>query len=62
MSVTYHVGVGWLAGFAPFISAALVVHTGNRLAGLWYPVVLTTLSLVIGGLLIQETKNNSIDA
>ena len=62
MSVTYHVGVGWLGGFAPFISAALVVHTGNRLAGLWYPVVLTTLSLVIGGLLIQETKNNSIDA
>ena len=60
MSVTYHVGVGWLGGFSPFISAALVIHTGNIFAGLWYPIVLAIVSLVVGGFLIRETKNVDI--
>jgi MFS family permease len=60
MSVTYHVGVGWLGGFSPFISAALVVYTGNIFAGLWYPIALAVLSLAVGSLFIRETRNNDI--
>ncbi len=62
MSLPYHIGSGWFGGFSPFISAALVVQTGNIFAGLWYPVVVAGASVVIGGLLIRETRQRDIRA
>jgi len=60
MSITYHIGVGWLGGFSPFICAALVIHAGNILSGLWYPVILAALSFFIGALFIRETVDSDI--
>ena len=41
MSFPYHVGTGWVGGFLPVTSFAIVAITGNIYAGLWYSVVFT---------------------
>jgi MFS family permease len=48
MSLPYHIGNGWFGGFLPTVSFALVVYTGDIFYGLWYPVVITGVSLVVG--------------
>ena len=61
MSLPYHSGNGWFGGFLPTVSFALVVYTGDIFYGLWYPVVITGVSLVVGLLCLKETRNVDID-
>ena len=60
MSLPYHIGNGWFGGFLPAVSFALVAGTGNIYYGLWYPILIATMSLVIGGLFLRETKDVDI--
>ena len=57
MSLPYHIGNGWFGGFLPPIAFAIVAKTGNIYSGLWYPVVVATVTLVIGVLFVRETKD-----
>jgi hypothetical protein len=57
MSLPYHIGNGVFGGLVPFIGTAAVAATGNRFAGLWYPMAIATLTLVVGTLLIKEKRN-----
>jgi len=53
MSLPYHIGNGIFGGMTPFIATLLTtITTGNKLVGLWYPVGVTALCLVIGALYI----------
>ena len=61
MSLPYHIGNGWFGGFLPTVSFALVVYTGDIFYGLWYPIVITGVSLVVGMLFLKETKNVDLD-
>ena len=61
MSLPYHIGNGWFGGFLPTVSFALVVYTGDIFYGLWYPVVITGVSLVVGMICLKETKDVNID-
>lgn len=61
MSLPYHIGNGWFGGFLPTVSFALVVYTGDIFYGLWYPVLVTGISLVVGTLCLKETKNVDLD-
>ena len=61
MSLPYHIGNGWFGGFLPTVSFALVVFTGDIFYGLWYPVVITGVSLVVGMIFLKDTKNVNID-
>lgn len=61
MSLPYHIGNGWFGGFLPTVSFALVVYTGDIFYGLWYPVLITGVSLVVGMLCLKETKGVNID-
>ncbi len=61
MSLPYHIGNGWFGGFLPTVSFALVVYTGDIFYGLWYPVVITGVSLVVGMICLRETKNVDLD-
>ncbi len=56
MSLPYHIGNGVFGGLVPFIATALVASTGNKLAGLWYPIGIAAITTVIGSLLIKEHK------
>lgn len=60
MSLPYHIGNGWFGGFLPAISFALVAGTGNMYYGLWYPIAIAVMTLVIGTLFLRETKDVDI--
>ncbi|MEI7531656.1 MAG: MFS transporter [Betaproteobacteria bacterium] len=62
MSLPYHIGNGWFGGFLPAISTALVLDKGSIFAGLWYPVIIAAITLVIGTLFVPETKDVDIYA
>ena len=61
MSLPYHIGNGWFGGFLPTVSFALVVYTGDIFYGLWYPVVVTGVSLIVGLFCLKETRHVDID-
>ncbi len=62
MSLPYHIGNGWFGGFLPPIAFALVAYKGNIYSGLWYPIVIAVITLVIGTLFVRETKDVDIYA
>jgi MFS family permease len=62
MSLPYHIGNGWFGGLLPTISFALVAQNGNIYYGLWYPIIIAAITLVIGTLFIRETKDIDIYA
>ena len=59
MSLPYHIGNGWFGGFLPSIAFAIVTATGDIYAGLWYPIAIAVMSLVIGSLLLKDTDPNA---
>jgi len=62
LSVPLHVGVGWLGGLLPAVAFSLVVATGNMYFGLWYPVVIVSLSFLIGMCFMKETRGRDLHA
>jgi hypothetical protein len=60
MSLPYHIGNGWFGGFLPTTTFAIVAAKGDIYAGLWYPVAIATMTLVIGALFLKETKDVDI--
>ncbi|TAN53360.1 MAG: MFS transporter, partial [Rhodospirillales bacterium] len=60
MSLPYHIGNGWFGGFLPTTSFAIVAATGDMYSGLWYPIVVAAMTLVVGTLFIRETKDVDI--
>ncbi len=62
MSLPYHIGNGWFGGFLPPIAFAIVAATGNIYDGLWYPIAIAGMTLVIGVLFLPETKDVDIRA
>ncbi|CAM3751711.1 MFS transporter [Bordetella bronchialis] len=57
MSLPYHIGNGWFGGFLPPLAFAIVAATGNIYDGLWYPIIIAVMTLVIGTLFVRETKD-----
>ncbi|MBV8351110.1 MAG: MFS transporter, partial [Verrucomicrobia bacterium] len=60
MSFPYHIGNGIFGGLLPFIAAAVSVATGNIYSGLWYPIIVASVTFVVGMLFLQETKDRDI--
>jgi MFS family permease len=60
VSLPYHIGNGWFGGFLPATVFAIVAATGNIYSGLWYPIVVAAISLVVGLLFLPETKDRDI--
>jgi len=61
MSLPYHIGNGWFGGFLPAIAFALVAAEGNIYYGLWYPIIISVITFIIGVFFIHETKEHRID-
>ena len=57
MSLPYHIGNGWFGGMLPLLATAMVAATGDIYYGLWYPIVVALVTLVIGTLFLRETKD-----
>jgi len=61
MSLPYHIGNGWFGGFLPPTVFAIVAATGNIFAGLWYPIIIALMTVVIGLIFLPETKDRDLD-
>ena len=62
MSLPYHIGNGWFGGLLPATALAIVAQTGNMYNGLWYPIIIAGMTLILGTLFIKETKDVDIYA
>jgi MFS family permease len=62
MSLPYHIGNGWFGGLLPTTAFAIVAQTGNMYNGLWYPIIIASMTFVIGMIFVKETKDVDIYA
>jgi len=60
MSLPYHIGNGWFGGMLPLLATAIVAATGDIYAGLWYPIVVAVMTLVVGAVFLRDTKDVDI--
>ena len=60
MSLPYHIGNGWFGGMLPLTATAMVAATGDIYYGLWYPIAVAVMTLVIGVLFLRDTKGRDI--
>jgi len=60
LSLPYHIGSGWFGGFLPAIAFAMVAANGSIYFGLWYPLAIIGISVMVLALLIPETRHNEL--
>ena len=60
MSLPYHIGNGWFGGMLPLTATAMVAASGDIYYGLWYPIVVAIMTLIIGTIFLSETKDRDI--
>jgi MFS family permease len=57
LSLPYHIGNGVFGGLLPLIGLSIVAATGNIYAGLYYPIVVAGVTVVVGSLFLAETHH-----
>jgi hypothetical protein len=60
LSLPYHIGNGWFGGFVPSIAFAMVAAHGDIYYGLWYPIAVALMTLLVGSLFLRETRGSSL--
>jgi MFS family permease len=61
MSLPYHIGNGWFGGMLPLLATAMVAASGDIYYGLWYPILVAVMSLVIGALFLRKNYTRTIE-
>jgi MFS family permease len=57
MSLPYHIGNGVFGGLLPLIGLSLCAATGSIFAGLAYPMLIATVTFVVGTRFLPETSD-----
>ncbi len=57
LSLPYHIGNGVFGGLLPLIGLSIIAETGNIYAGLYYPMIVASITFIVGSLLLKETKH-----
>ena len=57
LSLPYHIGNGVFGGLLPLIGLSIVAQTGNIYAGLYYPIIVAVITVIVGSLLLRETRH-----
>jgi MFS family permease len=60
MSLPYHIGNGWFGGLLPLLATALVAAYGDIYAGLWYPIVISVMTVIVGLVFLRDTHGVDI--
>jgi Major Facilitator Superfamily len=60
MSLPYHIGNGWFGGMLPLLATAVVAATGDIYAGLWYPIGVSVMTLIVGLVFLRDTRSVDI--
>ncbi len=58
MSLPYHIGNGWFGGMLPLVATAMVAASGNIYRGLYYPIAVSALTLIVGLAFLRETPKD----
>jgi MFS family permease len=58
MSLPYHIGNGWFGGMLPLLATSLMAASGDIYRGLWYPIVVALMTVVVGALFLRDTPKN----
>src|SRR5262249_24447514 len=59
-SLPYHIGNGVFGGLVPVIGLSSCAATANIHAGLYYPMIIASITFVVGGMLLRETHGTKI--
>ncbi len=62
MSLPYHIGNGWFGGMLPLLATALVAASGDIYYGLWYPIIVALITVVVGALFLRDHKDRDIES
>ncbi|HEV7252575.1 MAG TPA: MFS transporter [Mesorhizobium sp.] len=62
MSLPYHIGNGWFGGLLPATVFAMSAARGDIYFGLWYPIAIAAMSLIVGTLFVRETRGTNLEA
>jgi MFS family permease len=60
LSIPYHFANGVFGGCAPFVATWLGAVTHSNFAGLFYPIALAALTVIIGMIYLPETKGRAL--
>jgi MFS family permease len=62
MSLPYHLGNGVFGGMTPFIAVLLgTIYTNDILVGLWYPIAVAAVCLVIGTIYLSNRIDTDVN-
>jgi MFS family permease len=62
MSLPYHIGNGVFGGLTPFIATLLTtIYTGDKLVGLYYPIIIAAVCLIIGVLYVSNKIDPNVN-
>ncbi len=61
LSIPYNIANGIFGGCSPFVATWLATMTGSKFAGLYYPILLTSISFIIGMIYIKETAGKKLE-
>ncbi len=62
VSLPYHIGNGWFGGILPLLATAMVAASGDIYYGLWYPIVVALVTVVVGFLFLKDNKDIDLHA
>ena len=60
LSLPYHIGLGYFGAFMLYFSTLISTQTGDVFAGLYYPLGIALVTLLIGLPFLPETKDRDI--
>jgi hypothetical protein len=61
MSLPYHIGNGVFGGLVPFIATLIASFPGSTpLSGLWYPIGIASISLIIGVFYLKNKIDENV--
>jgi MFS family permease len=60
LSIPYHFANGVFGGCAPFVATWLGAVTHSNFAGLFYPIALAALTVIVGMIYLPETKGRPL--
>jgi hypothetical protein len=61
LSFPYHIGAGVIGGSLPFIATYVAVSSGNLMAGIWYPIILTATVGILGTIFLPSAPKAGND-
>lgn len=60
LSLPYHIGNGVFGGLLPLIGLSIIAQTGNIYAGLYYPMGVAAITVIVGSIFLKETRGHKI--